>query len=100
MSTDESRQLDNIDCRVGQMVAKGLADGIVPTAELKKQHGFPYGPFELTFYDYAKMRQVTVSSAVMINRDIPYLRELLAALRPELRVFILESAKLICEAGE
>ena len=61
---------------------------------------YPLDDFEFNVLDYDKMRSVTVNSAVIRNRDVPYLRDLLAKLRPELREFLLETAKLICEAGE
>ena len=57
------------------------------------------GDFEFSFLDYDQLQRATVNSAVIRNRDVPYLRDLLAELRPEYREFILESARLICEEG-
>ncbi len=58
------------------------------------------GDFECSFLDYDQLKRATVNSAVIRNKDVPYIRELLANLRPELREFMLETARLICEAGE
>ena len=61
----------------------------------------PTGNYEVKWMDYEPpMRQIWIDVSVFNNKDVGFLKDLLLRQSPEFRAFILESAQMICEAGE
>ena len=91
MINDESNQDDGY-YRLGKRVAEGWGSGFVPLDAFRD--------FEVRFLDHTIMRQIYIASSLITHKDVAFLREQLDVLTPGFRAFVLESAKLICEAGE
>ena len=61
----------------------------------------PFGDYEVKWMNYEPpMRQIWIDASVFNNKDVGFIKDMLLKQSPEFRAFILESARLICEAGK
>ena len=61
----------------------------------------PFGDYEVKWTDYEPpMQRVWIDASMFHSKDVGFIKDLLLKQPPEFRAFVLESARLICEAGE